>query len=92
MTENDTHLHSKKIVPELDFHTSERAPRSRIQRVVHAIIQTHKYPSIPMAYRFMLMTLSIIQHSLPLNHACKSQNMPVAPHTYINLCVCPGGS
>lgn len=42
----------------------------------------------------MLMTLSIIQPSLTLNHACKSKNMPVAlyTHTHINLCVCPGGS
>lgn len=47
---------------------------------------------LPTAYRFMLMTLSIIQWSLPLNHACKFKNMPVAPYTYINLCVCPGGS
>lgn len=59
-------------------------------------MQSHKCTNIqvklPMAYRFMLMTLSIIQASLPLNHACKSTNMPVAPYTCINLCVCPGGS
>lgn len=55
-------------------------------------ICTNIQVKLPMAYRFMLMTLSIIQHSLPLNHACKSKNMPVAPYTGINLCVCPGGS
>lgn len=95
--QNNIICNPKKIVSEWDFQL-HNTHLYHIPRIILSFWfkQSYKFRNIQVklstAYKFMLMTLSIIQPSPTLNHACKSKTIPVAPYTYINLCVCPGGS
>jgi len=72
------------------LHHTPRIISSR--RFIQSYKCTNIQVEVPVIYRFMLMILSIIQSSLPLNHAYNSKKHASCPYMYINLCVCPEGT